>query len=226
MATISINDVKTKNRIYQFRIDIKGAKPPIWRRIQVEKNITFHQLHAIIQNIFNWENYHLHEFRINEKITILDTTLESYEPMMDMPMFGSLKPPKEINEYDVKLNKYIRKIGDTVNYDYDFGDGWEHTIKLEKILDKEINKNYPKLITGKRAAPFEDSGGIWGWKDLCNLMEGKQVDMDEEYKNELLEHYPKFDPNDFRREDINDINENFKEYKYDVFFENFLDLEE
>jgi hypothetical protein len=219
MNKINFKEAKVKNKIYQFRIDIKGAKPPIWRRIQVEKNITFHQLHLVIQNIFNWLDYHLHEFEINEKVKLVDMNHESYEDMSDMPSFLGIPQPKEYNEHDIKLNKYIKKVGDTIVYTYDFGDNWEHTIKLEKILDLDSKKTYPNIVTGRKVAPFEDCGGIWGWEELCKIMEGKAVDIDEEYKKELLEHHPKFDPNEFGKEDIEDINENFKEYKYGLFFE-------
>jgi len=219
MAKISFEDVKTKNKIYQFRIDIKGAKPPIWRRVQVEKNITFHQLHAVVQNVFNWLNYHLHEFEINEKVRLVDMNHDSYEDMSDMPTFLGIPQPKEYNEHDIKLNKYIKRVGDIVKYNYDFGDDWEHSIKLEKILDLDLKKQYPMLITGKKVAPFEDCGGIWDWSNLCKIMEGKKVDIDKEYIEELLEYHSKFDPSDFGKEDIEDINENFKKYRYNLFFE-------
>ncbi|MGB6128582.1 MAG: plasmid pRiA4b ORF-3 family protein [Psychrilyobacter sp.] len=207
MVKISINDVKTKNKIYQFRVDINGAKPPIWRRIQVEKNICFGEFHYILQNIFSWENYHLHEFCIDRNTLLVDTTYEGYEPLDMSPMFG-MKPIKEINEHTVKLNKYFKKVDDKLTYGYDFGDGWEHTIKLEKILDKDQNQNYPYLVTGKRVAPFEDCGGIWGWEDICEVMEGKENDR----KEEILEYYPKFDPKDFTKKDIKEINEIFENW--------------
>ena len=49
---------------YQLKITIKGSKPPIWRRVIVPDQITFKQLHQVIQAIFGWEGMHLHEFEI------------------------------------------------------------------------------------------------------------------------------------------------------------------
>jgi len=207
MVKISINDVKTKNRIYQFRIDINGAKPPIWRRVQVEKNISFGEFHYILQSIFNWENYHLHQFSIDKNTLLVDTTHEGYEPMDMFPIYG-MTPIKEINEHTVKLNKYFKKVDDKLTYEYDFGDGWEHIIKLEKILDKDQNQNYPYLVTGKRVAPFEDCGGMWGWEEICDVMEGKGNDR----KEEILEYYQKFDPKDSTIKDVKVINEFFQNW--------------
>jgi integrase/recombinase XerD len=53
----------TKSKsIYQLKITLLGIKPLIWRRFQVEDNITFSELHVIIQIVMDWENYHLHSF--------------------------------------------------------------------------------------------------------------------------------------------------------------------
>ena len=51
-------------KVYQFKITLKGIKPPIWRRIQVPENYTFWDLHVAIQDSMGWEDYHLHEFEI------------------------------------------------------------------------------------------------------------------------------------------------------------------
>ena len=54
------------SNVYQFKITLKGAKPPIWRRIQVPESYNFHQLHVAIQCSMGWKSasmdYHLHKF--------------------------------------------------------------------------------------------------------------------------------------------------------------------
>ena len=195
---ININTVKQnslKNKIYQFRIDIKGAKPPIWRRVLIEKKIDFSELHAVIQSIFDWENYHLHQFKIDEETIILNTEEECYEQFYK----------NEYNEFETKLTDFFKEIGDKIEYVYDFGDNWEHTIKLEKILDKEDDKNYPFLVTGKKMAPFEDSGGIWEWRAIYAAMKDEK----DPNREEFLEYYNPFDPDYFPKKVINDINDFF-----------------
>jgi hypothetical protein len=51
-------------------------------------------------------------------------------------------------------------------YEYDFGDRWDHEILVEKILPRDEGKRYPLCLTGKRACPPEDCGGIWGHADF------------------------------------------------------------
>jgi hypothetical protein len=53
-------------RIFQFKIILKGTEPPIWRRIQVPETFTFWDLHVAIQNAMGWNDSHLHEFRVNK----------------------------------------------------------------------------------------------------------------------------------------------------------------
>jgi len=50
--------------IYQLKITLKGARPPIWRRVQVHANVTLYQLHEIIQVAMGWFDDHLYEFQI------------------------------------------------------------------------------------------------------------------------------------------------------------------
>jgi hypothetical protein len=58
--------------------------------------------------------------------------------------------------------------GDT--NEYDFGDSWLHEILVEKILPREPDARYPRCLTGKRACPPEDCGGIWGYADFLDAI--------------------------------------------------------
>lgn len=52
--------------------------------------------------------------------------------------------------------------GDTLVYEYDFGDGWEHKIKVEKIVSIDEQNFWPMCVAGERSAPPEDVGGVGG----------------------------------------------------------------
>jgi hypothetical protein len=56
----------------------------------------------------------------------------------------------------------------TLKYLYDFGDGWEHTIKIERLTDPEPGTFYPRLIEAKGRCPPEDIGGPWGYPSSSN----------------------------------------------------------
>jgi len=154
MTTKSLN-------IYQFKITLKGVKPQIWRRIQVPGNYNFEDLHLAIQDAMGWDGYHLHQFEIiNPKTGEKDLISIPDDEGFDETISGA----------KVKIAKYFLSPKDKANYEYDFGDGWEHEIVLEKILPAVIDSKYPQCIAGKRACPPEDCGGVWGYEDLLKII--------------------------------------------------------
>jgi hypothetical protein len=58
----------------------------------------------------------------------------------------------------------------TLRYLYDFGDGWEHTIKIERIPDVAPDVAYPHLIEATGRCPPEDVGGPWGYAELLEAV--------------------------------------------------------
>jgi len=56
-----------KPSIYQIKVTLLGSKPPIWRRFQVESDITLGDLHPILQEVMGWGDSHLHQFIIDQK---------------------------------------------------------------------------------------------------------------------------------------------------------------
>ncbi len=47
-----------------LKIILAGSEPKIWRRIEVHSGLTLHDLHFVIQNVFDWENSHLYHFLV------------------------------------------------------------------------------------------------------------------------------------------------------------------
>ncbi len=170
--------------VYQFKITLKGIKPPIWRRIQT-KDCTLDRLHEHIQTAMGWTNSHLHRFEING-VGYGDPELLS-EGWLDE------KPP--VNSLRVKISKIVPKDGKRFqfDYEYDFGDGWEHEILFEGCLRAEKGTRYPLCLEGQRACPPEDVGGIYGYQEYLEAM----VDPDHERHEEFMEWRGPFDPEEF-----------------------------
>jgi hypothetical protein len=106
--------------MYKLKITIDGIDPPIWRLIAVPETFSLNKLHHIIQISFGWTNSHLYMFGEYEN-KIGDPTL------WDDGETGTLWD-KKVNIKDV-----LQKEGDRLKYEYDMGDGWKHTIVLQKI---------------------------------------------------------------------------------------------
>ncbi len=136
-------------RIFQLKVTLNGIRPPIWRRIQVPGDLTLPQLHAVLQITLGWTNSHLHGFRVGELFYT-----EPSPDYLDMAV---------MDEGQVQLNQIAPEVGAHFIYEYDFGDSWEHTLVVEKILPSEEGAAYPRCVAGKRACPPEDVGGISGY---------------------------------------------------------------
>jgi hypothetical protein len=89
------------------------------------------------------------------------------------------------SEARVKLNSLLQREKDSVIYEYDFGDSWEHKIVLEKILPFDEQVKLPRCTAGKRACPPEDCGGIWGYSDLLDTLQDPQHPDHDEMKEWL-----------------------------------------
>ena len=173
------------NQVYQFKITLKGVKPPIWRRIQVAEIYTFWDLHVAIQDVMGWLDYHLHGFEMVNPSTGLKVNIGSPDEDFDREVLPVWKQ---------KIADYFSMENRSADYVYDFGDSWEHQIQLEKILPREKNINYPICIKGKRACPPEDCGGIWGYEDFLEIITDPNH---EEYKEMLEWVGGEFDPEHF-----------------------------
>lgn len=144
---------------YQLKITIKGSKPPIWRRVVVPEQITFYQLHQVIQEAFGWENDHLHEFEF-KKPGLLVRDHENDE-MGEWDARDVLEEGTLIDDLIKENPRFV--------YTYDFGDAWEHQILLEKEVDYE--NSYPQVVKYKGDNIPEDCGGIGGYYDLLEQLE-------------------------------------------------------
>ena len=105
-----------------------------------------------------------------------------------------------MDEKDVVLSEVVSRPNQKLVYQYDFGDDWTHLITLEKILAPEDGVSYPLCLTGKRACPPEDSGGIFAYSDFLEAI------TDSEHPEHLhLLHWVggKFDPEAFDRAEVN-----------------------
>ena len=131
---------------YQLKITIRGSKPPIWRRVIVPEHIAFCDLDDIIEKIFGWTHSHLYEFFIKD---------------WGMRITGAPIMEEEDNAEEC-IDSWM-KVGSEILYTYDFGDNWEHTIKIEKIVEYEYR--YPTVLKFKGSNMIEDCGGIWGFYD-------------------------------------------------------------
>jgi hypothetical protein len=175
----------TPRVVYQIKVTLKGSKPPIWRRMQVTSETTLVKLHRILQRVMGWEGSHLYQFVIGGIV------------YGDPGMLGELDVE---DARTVTLDTLVRGEKSKFLYEYDFGDSWEHELLVEKILPQEEGKRYPLCLTGKRACPPEDCGGIWGYADFLEAIHDPKHP---EHDEMLAWVGGEFDPDAFDLEEVN-----------------------
>jgi len=148
---------------FQFKIQLRDVAPAIWRRIEVPAKYTFWDFHVAIQDAMGWLDYHLHAFRLRDPASDneIQIGIPDPEPFEDEPDI--------LPGWMIPVSRYL-KVGDRINYEYDFGDGWEHDVEFEAIGSRQAKTIYPRCVAGARACPPEDCGGPHGYAELLETI--------------------------------------------------------
>ena len=146
----------TADSIARLQITLDNVKPTVLRRIEVPLGIRLDRLHLVIQAAMGWTNSHLYEIRAGDV------------------RWGIPDPDWGGGPLDARKARLVDVLDDvgvkTLKYLYDFGDGWEHTIKIEHIADAMPGVAYPRLIDVTRRCPPEDIGGPWGYGEFLEAI--------------------------------------------------------
>jgi Plasmid pRiA4b ORF-3-like protein len=165
--------------IARIEITLDNVEPVVLRRIEVPLDIRLDRLHLAIQAAMGWTNTHLHELRAD------GVGWSTPDPDADWTDF--------LDARKARLGDILEDIGTkTLAYLYDFGDGWEHTIKIERLADPEPGELYPRLIEVTGRCPPEDCGGPWGYAELLAAIKDPRHQRHAEITEWIGNH---FDPN-------------------------------
>jgi hypothetical protein len=163
---------------YTFKVDLLNSEPLVTRTFKVSSETTLYLMHHIIQAVMGWKNYHLYEFSINN-LLFADIRLVDEE-------FGDFTDVKTIQLEDV-----FSKTGTKATYLYDFGDGWKHQLELIEISNEPQNELLPAFISGQNTCPPEDSGGVYRYLEIIEILGDPSHEEYESIKEWLG---PKFNP--------------------------------
>lgn len=140
-----------------LRVELKGVKPLVWRWVAVPETITLGTLHVVLQIVMGWGGGHLHEFEVNhQRYGMKDADLDFGEPILD--------------ERRMRLSTLIKRGVRRFTYEYDFGDGWEHLIKIEDRMATTTAGLPIQCIGGANACPPDDIGGPYGYAEFLQVM--------------------------------------------------------
>lgn len=169
--------------VVRMTITLDDVAPTVSRTIEVPLDIRLDRLHAIFQEALGWTDSHLWEL-----------TFGSTGFGVPDPSYGFDGP---LDARKATLAEALEGMrGKTFRYLYDFGDGWDHSVKIQGIAPADPGHTYPHLLEAAGMRPPEDSGGPWGYAEKIEAL----ADPSHEYHEEALEalgddHDPHTQPN-------------------------------
>jgi len=139
------NDAVTT--VHRVKVRLYGAKPPVWRRLEIPSAMPLNLVHAVLQVAFGWHDYHLHAFET---------------------VCGEFGSPHQDDDWAERQDEAAATLAQVAGaerakavYSYDFRNEWRHDILVEKIIPAEPGVAYPCCTGGRRDGPPEGCGGIW-----------------------------------------------------------------
>lgn len=142
--------------IARLKITLDHVAPAVMRRIEVPLALRLDRLHLALQAAMGWTNSHLYEIRAGDV------------------GWGIPDPDGDDGPLDARRAQLGDVLADAgtkkLTYLYDFGDGWEHTIRVERVLDPAPRVTYPRLLAAAGRCPPEDVGGPWGYAEMLEAI--------------------------------------------------------
>lgn len=142
-----------KTTSLRIKATLKDVAPEVTRWFAVPLTIRLDRLHLVLQAAFGWTNTHLYLF---------DAGGARWGVPDEVGFIDDASDARKTRLYDI-----VRDTGaKTIRYVYDFGDNWDHVIKIEKWVETGGLEGLPFLIDAKGRCPPEDVGGPPGYEDF------------------------------------------------------------
>lgn len=135
--------------MHTLKVTLRDVRPSVWRRLAVPSAITLGQLHDILQVAFEWDDSHLHQFEARDV---------RYGPAEDDPRMASMFRDDARDEDQATIGRVVPRVGDVLDYTYDFGDDWQHRLVVEAVGPAHPDDQYPACLAGSGLPPEEDTG--------------------------------------------------------------------
>lgn len=155
-------------QLFVVRVDLRHAKPPIWRRLEVRSDLTLDVVHRVLQAAFGWMDSHLWRFSLggdpfspSSQVFLCPWDVEE----------GDFDDEGGIPAAAVRLDETVQIPGEILSYAYDYGDNWELALQLESVLPAAARTPSAIAVDGRRAAPPEDCGSRRTADELAEVLE-------------------------------------------------------
>lgn len=199
-------DSSKPSKTYILYASIEQCPVKVFRRIKVPSNLWLGNLGKIFITAFGWAGYHLSQF------TKGDVYYTSRDNIDERDGFNFGCSNRHIDEMTVTVADVLPKKGSTISFEYDFGDGWIHNVRVSSVSYEPLRGEDICVTSGKGACPPEDVGGVGGYAQMLDILSGKVDDPEEKasYEEWLgLQEGETYDPEEFdleiANEDVEDL---------------------
>ena len=130
----------------QISVELNDAPYAITRQLQIPADTDLHQLHYYLQLAMGWQLSHLHSFITNSG------NFTDYE--------DDFEDSNDLMEFGVPVSQVLNAQQPQINYWYDYGDDWMHTVRFEGSMIVPDDHGVT-LLSAQGVCPQEDSGGVY-----------------------------------------------------------------
>jgi hypothetical protein len=143
----------------RLRVDLGGMPKPVWRRLTVPAGASLADLAESLVVAFDWHGDHLAGFWTDRP-----WRGRSYVSRDQIDEHGDDGEPTDT----VSVGELLGRVGDTLYWIYDYGDGWTHRLATEALVADADDRIH--CTDGRNAAPPEDCGGPAGYEQLLSAI--------------------------------------------------------
>jgi Plasmid pRiA4b ORF-3-like protein len=132
--------------VHRIKACLRGARPQVWRRLEVPSDLPLSVLHEVLQTVFGWFDCHPHQF---------ETACGDFGDPAQEDFWS-----RRADECAAAIAQVAPAPKDKIGYVYDFRDDWRHDLVIEAVVPATPGVRYPRCTAAQGAPPEEDCGGV------------------------------------------------------------------
>jgi hypothetical protein len=144
----------------RLRVDLVLSPRPVWRRLRLDDEASFWDLHVAIQDVMGWSHRHRHLFAVDDPRSGQRLRLGIPERR------GYHGRQRVLPSWEVPVADIARPDHPPFLYTYHLGEQWQHEVSLEAREPDHPGHVAPACLDGAGQCPPEGCGGPERWADL------------------------------------------------------------
>ena len=163
-------------RMLTLRVTLDDAPVEISRELTVCSDLRLSQFVEVLIRAMGWMGSHLSIFECGKTCYGDRISVQQWRE-------DGMENVECYNNFSV--GDVLPRKGSHIVWEYDLGDSWRHTVRVEENKPCKSFECEVMLNKGKGACPPEDCGGVWGYANLIQIMADPKHPEYEEWKEWL-----------------------------------------